>query len=190
MSSLPETSTAKKMVAQKIIAQCCVVVCGLIIFFGISGCNGYMIGAPYRQDVQTIHVPIFTSTSFRRDVELQLTEAVHKEIQNQTHFRLVKADIADTQLTGEIIGINKGVLGESAFDDARELQLSMTVRVAWTDLRTNRTKHQNIPMTPETVTLLSTADFAPEIGQSMATARHQAVQRLARQIVRMMQYPW
>ncbi|GAB4159608.1 MAG: LPS assembly lipoprotein LptE [Planctomycetaceae bacterium] len=149
-----------------------------------------MVGGPYRGDIQTVHVPIFTSSSFRRDVELQLTEAVQKEIQQQTHFRLAKAPYADTELRGHIVQINKNVLGESAFDDPRELQYSLAVQVTWTDLRTGREEQRQIQIAPDLVHLLSTADYAPELGQSMATARQQAVQRLARQIVRMMQTPW
>lgn len=155
----------------------------------VGGC-GYIVGGPYRQDIRTVHVPIFESSSFRRDVELQLTEAVHKEIQKQTHFRLVKGVDADTRLTGQIVRISKYPLSESALDDPRELQYTMAVQVSWKDLRSGREQNQSVPIAPEVVDLLSTADFAPEIGQSMATARQQAVERLARQIVQMMQFPW
>lgn len=159
------------------------------MFVSTTGC-GYMIGGPYRRDIQTIHVPVFTSSSFRRDVEFQLTEAVQKEIQLQTHFRIVKEQDADTKLTGQIVQINKNVLGESAFDDPRELQYSLAIQVTWTDLRTGKDETHSIPLAPDVVHLLSTADYAPELGQSMATARQQAIQRTARQIVRMMQTNW
>jgi Lipopolysaccharide-assembly len=156
-----------------------------------AGC-GYMVGGPYRQDIHTVHVPIFKSTSFRRDVELQLTEAVHKEIQSHTSFRLARAGEADTRLTGRIVSIRKHVLSESAYDDPRELQLNLTVEVTWEDLRGNKlvmpTKQIEIP--PDVVKLLSSADFAPELGPSMATARQRAVDNLARQIVQLMQTPW
>jgi len=163
----------------------------LIALLSLSGC-GYIVGGPYRQDIRTVHVPIFRSSSFRRDVELQLTEAVHKEIQNQTHFRLARAGEADTRLTGRIVSIHKHALSESAQDDPRELQLNLTVEVTWEDLRGNKlvmpTKQIEIP--PDVVRLLASSDFAPELGQSMATARQRAVNNLARQIVQLMQTPW
>ena len=150
-----------------------------------------MIGGPYRSDIRTVHVPIFTSSAFRRGIEFQLTEAVQKEIQLQTDFRLVKGADADSRLTGQIIRINKFVLGETAFDEARESQYSLAVQVTWEDLRTGEVQRQTASIAPaDVVHLMATSDFAPEAGQSQATARQQAVQRLARQIVRMMQYPW
>ena len=40
------------------------------------------------------------------------------------------------------------------------------------------------------VALLSTASFAPEVGQSRATAEREAVDNMARQIVDLMETPW
>lgn len=164
--------------------------CALALLALVSGC-GYMVGAPYAPDVQTVHVPIFTSTSFRRGIEFQLTEAVQNEIQQRSHFRIAKEAYADTRLTGHIVRYDKQVLGESAFDDPRELQFSLAVQVTWEDLRTGRIlREQRVPIPPDLVHLLATSSFAPEIGQSRATATHEAVQKMARQIVQMMEYPW
>ncbi len=163
----------------------------LLASFQISGC-GYMVGGPYRQDIQSVHVPIFENLTYRRGIEFQLTEAVHKQIQNETHFRLVKADAADTRLTGRILRINKRVLGETGFDDPRELQLQFVVVVRWEDLRTGKLigPERTIQLSPEDVSVISTADFAPELGPSMATARQRAVENVARQVVQMMEMPW
>ena len=66
----------------------------------LSGC-GYIVGNSFPTDVRTISVPVFTSESFRRDAELLLTEAVHKEIQKRTPFRLVNdGPAADRQHLG------------------------------------------------------------------------------------------
>ena len=156
----------------------------------LSGC-GYVIGSAYQPEIRTIHVPTITSSTFRRGVEFQLTEAVQKEIQNRSHFRLVKGPYADTRLTGNIAAVRKWVLGESGFDDPRELQLSMAVEVTWEDLRTGEILAQRqIPLQAEAVQLMSTASFAPEVGQSLATGTQQVIDRLARQIVEMMEMPW
>lgn len=166
------------------------VAAALALAAATAGC-GYMVGPPYRGDVHSIHVPVFQSLSYRRDVEFQLTEAVNREIQKQTHFRLAKESNADTQLTARIVRINKRVLGETGQDDPRELQYQVSLLVTWEDLRTRKIlMERQIEITPEQVQLLSIGDFAPEVGQSMATARQRAVDNLARQIVQMMQYPW
>lgn len=155
------------------------------------GC-GYMVGSAYQPEIRTVHVPTFTSNSFRRGLETRLTEAVHKEIQSRTHFRLAKAGYADSRLVGNIVDVRKRVLGESRFDDPRELELSMAVEVTWEDLRHGGVlaPQQRIPIPVELVGLLTTGDFAPEVGQSLATAEQQMVDRLARQIVEMMEMPW
>ena len=162
----------------------------ILVTMLLVGC-GYMIGPAYQADIRTIHVPIFTSDSFRRGLEFQLTEAVQKEIQTHTPFRLAKEPYADTRLTGHIVRIRKDVLGESALDDPRELQLLFAVEVTWEDLRSGQVlARERVPISPDIVQLISTSEFAPEVGQSLATGTQQAIDRLARQVVHMMEIPW
>jgi hypothetical protein len=158
----------------------------------ISACGcGYRIGNTYPADIRTVYVPIFTSEDYRRGNEFLLTEAVQKQIQQRTPYRLAKNDMADTKLTGKITAVNKNVLGLDKFDDARELQVQFAVSVTWEDLRTGRIlAQQNVAIPPEVVQVLSTGDFAPEVGQSLATATQVAIDKMARQIVDMMQAPW
>ncbi len=48
----------------------------------VCGCAGYQVGqqALYRPDVQTVHVPIFESNSFRRNLGEQLAEAWRRRL--------------------------------------------------------------------------------------------------------------
>lgn len=150
-----------------------------------------MVGNLYGPEVRTVEVPIFQNDTFRRGIEYQLTEAVQKEIQTRTPYRLSKGPGTDTRLTGRIVGIRKNVLGETQYDDPRELQLSLQVVVTWEDLRTGRVlATQEVPIHPQAIPLTGQADFAPEIGQSLATATQEATNRLAAQIVNMMETPW
>jgi len=158
--------------------------------FLTAGC-GYIVGGGFPDTVHTIHVPTFQSDSYRRGIEFLLTEAVQQEIQKRTPFRLVNGPGADTRLTGRIIDVRKDVLGESAFDDPRELQLSLIVEMKWEDLRTGHIlAQQQIPVAPSVVQLQSQTEFAPEVGQSLATGLQQAIDQLAHQIVDMMEAPW
>jgi hypothetical protein len=155
-----------------------------------AGC-GYNIGAPYSQEIRSVHVPVFKSGSNRRFVEFQLTEAVQKQIQQRTPFRLVKEPDADTRLTGRIIDLRKNALGFTQFSDSRELQVNLMVEVTWEDLRTGKIiGQQRVPMPPEMLQLAAQGEFAPEVGQSLATADQAAIDRLARNIVDMMEMPW
>jgi len=167
-----------------------VVLLGLVLT-AVSGCRGYIVGSAYSTDIRTVSVSIFKSDSFRRGVEFQLTEAVQKQIQSRTPFRIAKGPDADTILTGRIIRIRKRVLGETGQDDPRQLQLQLAVEVTWEDRRSGRIlSEQRIPIAPGSIQLVSQAAFAPEIGQSLATAQKQAVDSMARQIVDMMETPW
>lgn len=163
-------------------------VAGVAVAF--SGC-GYTIGSAFQHNVQTVYVPIATSEDFRRGPEFQLTEAVQKQIQQRTPFRLAKDEAADTKLTLKIKGIHKNVLGTTAQNDARELQVQYAVDVTWEDLRTGRILAQNkVSIEPEVTHLFASGEFAPELGQSLATGTQEAIDKMARQIVDMMEAPW
>ena len=128
---------------------------------------------------------------FRRGPEFQLTEAVQKQIQQRTPFRLAKDEAADTKLTMKIKSIRKTVLGTTAQNDARELQVQYAVEVTWEDLRTGRILAQNkVSIEPEVTRLFASGEFAPELGQSLATGTQEAINKMARQIVDMMEAPW
>lgn len=165
--------------------------CMMIIpVFSSVGC-GYMLGSFHGGDVRTVAVPVFESNSNRRGIEYQLTEAVQNEIKARTPFRITKEPYADTRLKGRIVEVRKRPLGETRYDDPRELQYSLAVVVVWEDLRTgNVLAEQTIPINPVGLSLESSAEFAPELGQSQASANQRAVQELAAQIVDRMEAPW
>ena len=162
----------------------------LVAILATSGC-GYTIGNQFQQNVQTVYVPIATIEDFRRGPEFQLTEAVQKQIQVRTPYRLAKDERADTKLTMKIKSIRKTVLGTTAQNDPRELQLQYAVEVVWEDLRTGRILKENkVSIEPEVTRLFAQSEFAPELGQSLATGTQEAIQKVARQIVDMMEASW
>ncbi len=161
-----------------------------LICLATSGC-GYLVGPAHDAQLTTIAVPIFRNETFRRQLEYPLTEAVQKEIQKRTAMRIVHGSEAQTRLTGTIVNVGKTVLGENRFDDPRELQLGMTVRVKWEDLRNGRIiSQQDVLLDANTVSLFTQSDFAPEVGHSLATATQDSIEQTARRIVDMMDAPW
>ena len=157
----------------------------------LSGGCGYHAGAPYSQEFRTVHVPTFTTDSFRRGFELQLTESVQKQIQLRTPYRLAKEPGAETRLTGRVVSISKRVENQTKFDDPRELELQYGIEVKWEDTRTGQTlAERSMPLPGNVTQLLTDVSFAPETGQSLATAQQRAADQLARQIVGMMEVPW
>lgn len=156
----------------------------------LAGC-GYTVGNDFRQDIKTVAVPIFENKTNRRGIQFQLTEAVQQEITKRSKYRLAKGLEADTRLSGEIIGFRKDVLGETAQDDPRELQVSLIVKVRWEDLRTGALlAEQEMPLSPDQISITDQSEFAPELGQSLATAMDDMLHATARKIVNLMETPW
>jgi len=178
--------------AQRLFSTRRLVVASLFSLMSVaaSGC-GYMIGPAHDAELCTVAVPIFRNETFRRQLEYPLTEAVQKEIQKRTAMRIVHGSEAQTRLTGTIVDVGKTVLGENSFDDPRELQLGMTVRVKWEDLRNGRViSQQDVLLDANTVSLFTQTDFAPEVGHSLATATQDSIEQTAQRIVDMMDAPW
>ncbi|MEZ6126401.1 MAG: LptE family protein [Planctomycetaceae bacterium] len=156
----------------------------------LTGC-GYVFGPPTMPGVRTIHVPVFKTDSFRRNLDYLLTEAVQTEIKNRSGYRLADAATADTVLEGRIIDVRKTPLSETRFDDPRELQLMLGAQISWIDRRTGRIlQQQTFPISQQLSQHASQVSFAPEVGQSLATAQQDAVRRLASQIVDLTEMSW
>ncbi len=159
----------------------------------MTGCAGYQVGTRslYAPDIQTVYVPIFESDSFRRNLGERLTEAVVKEIELKTPYKVVNTPMADSILTGRLRDQTKHVLVESARDQARQSEIDFRVDVAW---QTNRGDMIHPPMelalAPELISFGQSATYVPEGGQSNVSSQHQAITRLAEQIVSTMEMPW
>ncbi len=157
------------------------------------GCAAYRFGAAslYPPDIQTIYVPVFESDSFRRNLAEFLTEAVAKEIENKTPYKVVGTPQADSVLSGKITTDTKRVIIEDEYDFPRETQLNMSVEVRWVNRKGDMVNQPTaIPLPQELVTLSGDGVLVPEYGQSVATAQLQAIQRIATQIVSLMEMPW
>jgi len=155
-----------------------------------SGC-GYVVGPLHREQIRSISVPVFSCEDDRKWLGLRLTEAVHKEIQRRLPYQVVPGPSADSRLTGRVLAAYKDVMGETRNDDPRTLQLQLAVEVTWTDTRTQQVlARQVVADDSPAVTLMTDARFSPEMGQSMATASQEMIDRMARRIVDLLEAPW
>ena len=84
------------------------------------GCAGYQLGnrSLYRPDIRTVHVPMVQSDSYRRYLGERLTEAVVKEIELQTPYKVVDSDSADSVLSVRLVSDSKRVLAEQPLQRA------------------------------------------------------------------------
>ncbi len=155
----------------------------LAVLTSVMGC-GYSVRPPFNENVRTVYVPVFRSVSFRRDVNFQLTEEIIKQIERRTPFKVVgKPEGADTTLEGVINFADKNLIIENPFNLPRQLTATLTAKVTWTDNRT--TKIVGEPMTVST-----TVNFFPEVGETSEAAFLKAVQKIATEIVNAMESKW
>ncbi len=172
---------------------------------------GYTTRPNYRCDIKTVRVPIFKNVLYRdsttQGIEFQITEAVIREIEANTPYKVVnKRPIfddctpADTELTGTVVQLSKNVINRNSLNEIREAETTLGVEVSWKDLRTGEFLSRPAPKLgapppkpgdkAPPVLVYSLGDIIPELGQSNASAYKTNVDRLARQIREMMEQPW
>jgi hypothetical protein len=169
-------------------------VCVPLACLGLAGCAGYQLGTAtlFRADIRTVYVPMFESDSYRRNLSEWLTEAVVKEIERKSPYKIVSDPLAaDSVLTGRIVGESKSVLAETINDDPRNVEVNWVVQISWVDRRGDAI----MPMTSFSLAqqgfrVAEAGDFVPEAGQSITSANQQIITQIARQIVGQMEAPW
>ena len=160
---------------------------GLALAALAPGCKvtGYSIRPPYDTNVKTVYVSVFKSVTFRRDINIMLTELVMKEIERRTPYKVVGTpEDADTTLEGTINFSDKNVVLESPYNLPRQLTATMVVMATWTDNKATEKKP------PNPAIISDTFNFYPEIGESAQAAYYRTCEKLAVQIVNMMEQPW
>ncbi len=165
----------------------------LSFFASFAGCAGYRVGARslYAPDVTTVYVPMIESDSYRRDLGERLTEAVVKEIELKTPFKVVGTPDADSILSARLVRDTKRVVVENQNDDPRSVEIGMIAEITWLNRRRQPLRDPStLLLPPELLTTGQTSTLIPEAGQSIATAQQQAIKRLAQQIVSTMEEPW
>ena len=161
----------------------------------LGGCASYQIGnqSLYPSHIKTVHVPVFDSLSFRRNLGEQLSEAVIKEVETKTPYKVVGSPCeADSVLTCKIIQDKRNMIVQDWYNDPRQLQIALRVQVSWVDHKGDVLRQsQPIVISPATSTsVTATSVLTAEAGQSVATAQQLTMQRAAEQIVGMMEMPW
>lgn len=159
----------------------------------LGGCAGYQIGNKtlFPLEIQTVQVSIFDSNSFRRNLGERLTEAVVKQIESTTPYKVVSDPTADSILTGRLVSDTKRVLVPGVSGDARQIQTAMQVQVSWVDRKGRMLRDDKaVPLPEELVEVSGTGNLVPEVGQSITTAQQEAICRVAQQIVGLMEKRW
>jgi hypothetical protein len=185
----PRTETGKRAPALRALS--------LLAFCFLCGCgyqqsnnpdspqtSGYKWQSLYRQDVQTVAVPIFTNKSYYRGVEFSLTKALIQQIELRAGYKVVSRQRADTILEGEIVNVATSTLSESSTTAIPQEQLvTLTVNFTWKDLRTGKILVQRH-------NFQEAATFYPTLGEDSFVGSQQAVEKLAADITSELQADW
>jgi hypothetical protein len=164
----------------------------LLLIAHVFGCAvPYRVGnhTLFPPDVRTVYVPMFESESFRRHMGEKLTEAVIKQIETDTPFKVVSGG-ADSVLSGRIVSDTKRTIVENRFDDPRNTEYNLQVLVTWANNNGAILREQAVAVPPELIDIGGRSDIVPEFGRSVASQQQAAIDKLARQIVGLMESPW
>jgi len=162
----------------------------------MTGCAAYRVGnnTLYAPNVRTVYVPIIQSDSFRVtpgiDLGERLTEAVCKEIEKRTPFKVVGTDEADSVLTARIVADTKRMVVESPTDQSRQVEMNMQVLVTWADRGGAVLATGAVPLPAASVDVGQAAMLVPEFGRSVVSTQQESIVKLAQQIVGLMEEPW
>jgi hypothetical protein len=180
---------------------------------------GYTLGSRFDPDVKTVYVPVFKmmapATTPYRTLDQDMTRALIKELNSRPGLRVVSdPDKADTELVGTIISVDKTIYNRNQQNLWRDGDINISVQIVWRDLRSGRvlTNPGKAPGQPDSTnpfdpsrpmpavpipsdspvprTVTASGRVVPELGESTTTGSQMAVDKLARQIVNMMEAPW
>ena len=110
-----------------------------LVSLALGGCQ-YTTRVLYPDQYQTVAVPIFENRTFYQGVNADLAEALVKQIEQQTPYKVSAPPTADTILQGTITHISQEQLTRRRKGGGvpQELEITITVDFEWKDLRTGK----------------------------------------------------
>jgi hypothetical protein len=159
----------------------------------LAGCasdptQGYAIGtgSSFSRDVRTVHVPIFQNPTYAKGLEFELTDAVIKEIQRTTPWKVSSASAADTVLEGSITDADLRKLSTQRDSGVvQEQAVGLTVSFAFRDTRSGKTLVGRDRFSASEV-------FVPAnpVKERLEVGENAVIQRMARDIVAELRSSW
>lgn len=152
---------------------------------GCTGFAGYSNASLFPNDVKSVYLEMFDNRSFRRGIEYTVSDALAKRIEAQTPYKIVSSrDRADSVISGQLASAGESILTlEREIGRALEKEVVLTAVVNWKDLKTGRLMINN-----DTVTAAAT--YSEFQGQDFTYASAVAANKLAQNIVELMENPW
>lgn len=149
----------------------------------VPGC-GYSTARPFSTDIQTVHVEMFESKEFRRELEFRLTEALIKRIEMDTPYRIAPRQKADALLSGEILRVDNRTFGDDRNTGRpREIGSTLSVRYRLQDLRNGK-------ILVEQPRFIFQTSYIPPVGETFTDGATRSIDGMAERIVESMELGW
>ena len=130
------------------------VVTVVLWFLGMSGC-GYSTGSLLRRDIHSVYVGVFDNTTWRRELEVDLTRQLTEELRLRTPLDIKSREEADSTLQGTLVGFDQEAVTQTEDDDILMRRITVKVKFRWID---NLTGQDLVP--PQTFTERNTFAIA------------------------------
>lgn len=151
-----------------------------------SPSQGYAFDSTFDESIQSVAVPIFRNETTSRGLEVQLTEAVMKQIQQRTPWHLAPTDRADTTLVGVISSTRLTVLSDDPQTGlVQEQAVRITIRFEWRDNRSG-----DILVARDGYSASGVFSPARKVGDRIEFGQRAAIDELAHDLVSDMRSSW
>ena len=157
----------------------------------LAGCaadptKGWSTASVWSDDIRTVSVGVFPNATPNSGFQFEFADALIKEIEARTPYKVTAPGRADTIVTGRIQRVEHTQLSKSRVTGlSEEVTVSVTIDLSWTDLRTGETLLELESFTANSLFVPSNPTREPiELGE------FGVAQRLAHDVVTEMQTDW
>ena len=158
----------------------------LLLALGGGACTYRFAGNQqlYPEHVSTVAIPTVTNATSQRGDTAQLTQALVRELETRTPYRVERREKADTLLEVKISDIRRRTTSRDRVTATPNEQLYVVLAdVIWKDLRTGE-------VLMRLANFEQTAAFYPTLGESDFLASQEAAEQLAAGIIEALGADW
>lgn len=148
--------------------------------------QGYAWSSSFDTSIRSVAAPMWQNETFHHGLEARITEAVVKEIQRATPWRVAPVGEADTTLTGTLQRVEIRRLSTGRVSGlAEEISVELTIDYTWKSGRTGKTlaSRKGLRVVESFVPALG-------VGERIEVGETAAVDAVARAVVNSMRSGW
>ena len=158
---------------------------GFCGWMSLPGC-GYTAGELYPEQYTTVAVPIPQNKTFYRGVEFDLGEAITKQMELRTPYKVVASASADTELVATVATVRQRQVNRTRTGGLpQEIEVRVSIDFAWRDLHTDQTIRDRKGF-------VAVGHYIPAapVGETIEVGLQRATDRLAEDVVSTLRADW